>query len=496
MNKRKKSYPDVGDHFCGAGGSGQGARQAGLEVKMAANHWKLATNTYQTNFTDTKVYCADITASDPRFFPTTTFGLFSPECTTHSPAGGNTYASFKKQMSLFEKGKIDASAERSRMTMWDVVRFSEYHLYEIVVVENVVEAKTRWPLFDTWLLAMHNLGYLHECLYLNSMHHLPTPQSRDRMYIVFWKKGNPKPDLKFTPEAYCNCCNKVVTTYQWWKNPKKKFGKYGKNGQYLFRCSECSNIVDPFYHAAFNIIDWSIAGKPIIGDDGTPNYSPNTIRRVKYGLDKFGDLALVIGSRYKDGLDCRVKTVFDPINTQPTEASHAFAFPFMIKTDNSKVKDSVTVRSSGNPFRTVTTTDAHGIVIPTIVMNNGMSLAKPSTEAFPSITTEMKHGFINPEALNSFLSYYNGGSQMASHTLEPTGVISTIDRVALVQHKKPTIEECTYRTIRPHEVHKAMAFEDDYVILGNGKERVKQLGNAVTPPVMTWILKRCLASLS
>jgi hypothetical protein len=29
----------------------------------------------------------------------------------------------------------------------------------------------------------------------------------------------------------------------------------------------------------------------------------------------------------------------------------------------------------------------------------------------------------------------------------------------------------------------AMAFNKDYIVLGSGKEQVKQLGNAVTPPV-------------
>lgn len=268
---------DASDFFCGAGGTGQGAEEAGAEMAVAANHWKLATETYETNFPKADVHCADITASDPRYFPSTAIGLFSPECTTHSPAGGNTYASFKKQMNLFDKGIIDPTAERSRMTMWDVVRFTEYHRYEIVSVENVVEAKTRWVLFDVWLQAMHNLGYLHKCLYINSMHCHPTPQSRDRMYVVFWKKGNPKPDLNFTPEAYCQHCEKDVNAYQWWKNPSKKWGKYGTNGQYLFRCPACTNIVEPYYHAAFNIIDWSIPGKPILGRKKP--LSENTIRR-------------------------------------------------------------------------------------------------------------------------------------------------------------------------------------------------------------------------
>lgn len=42
----------------------------------------------------------------------------------------------------------------------------------------------------------------------------------------------------------------------------------------------------------------------------------------------------------------------------------------------------------------------------------------------------------------------------------------------------------------------AMAFDDGYVVLGNKRERVRQYGNAVTPPVMSLILERAIASLA
>ncbi len=42
----RNSYLTVTDLFCGAGGSSQGARSAGAEVKIAANHWKQAADDY------------------------------------------------------------------------------------------------------------------------------------------------------------------------------------------------------------------------------------------------------------------------------------------------------------------------------------------------------------------------------------------------------------------------------------------------------------------
>ena len=204
----KNSFITATDQFCGAGGSSQGARNAGVEVKMALNHWKLAIETHNTNFPDTLHDCTDISACDPRRYPSTNILITSPECTTHSPAGGNTHKSVKQSIDLFDKGVIDPATERSRATMWDVCRFAEYHNYELVIVENVVEARTKWVLFEVWLQAMHKLGYNHKCLYLNSMHFWPCPQSRDRMYVVFWKKGNKAPQLDYTPLAHCPCCGK------------------------------------------------------------------------------------------------------------------------------------------------------------------------------------------------------------------------------------------------------------------------------------------------
>ncbi|MGZ3999597.1 MAG: DNA cytosine methyltransferase, partial [Mucilaginibacter sp.] len=166
----KKSYITVTDQFCGAGGSSQGVRRlagkygGGLEVKLALNHWKLAIETHQTNFQETLHDCTDISACDPRRYPSTDILITSPECTNHSLAKGQKQV--KKQMDMFASGVMDPAAERSRATMWDVCRFAEYHKYNAIIVENVVDAR-KWIMFDAWLNAMQVLGYNHKCVYLN-----------------------------------------------------------------------------------------------------------------------------------------------------------------------------------------------------------------------------------------------------------------------------------------------------------------------------------------
>lgn len=59
----------------------------------------------------------------------------------------------------------------------------------------------------------------------------------------------------------------------------------------------------------------------------------------------------------------------------------------------------------------------------------------------------------------------------------------------------PAIEDCGFRMLQPHEIGAAMAFPQTYIVKGNQRERVRQYGNAVTPPVMAELVKRCLAVL-
>ena len=54
------------------------------------------------------------------------------------------------------------------------------------------------------------------------------------------------------------------------------------------------------------------------------------------------------------------------------------------------------------------------------------------------------------------------------------------------------IEDCGFRMLEPHEIGRAMAFPDSYDVGGTKRERVRQYGQAVTPPVMQMILERCV----
>ncbi|MDR2917825.1 MAG: DNA cytosine methyltransferase [Tannerella sp.] len=462
----KNSYLTITDQFCGAGGSSQGARKlsrkmgGGLEIKLAMNHWKLAIETHNTNFPEADHDCADVQAVDPRRYQSTDILITSPECTNHSLAKG-VKRKYQQTQTLFGDLTIDPSAERSRATMWDVPRFAEIHNYNLIIVENVVEAR-QWIMWDAWLHAMHNLGYLHKCIYLNSMHALPTPQSRDRMYVVFWKKGNKTPDLEFRPKAYCQCCSKEIESIQSWKDHRKKYGKY--RTQYVYCCPMCSNIVEPYYYAAFNIIDWSIPGKRI-GDRKKP-LAANTMKRIEYGLKRHEDSSFIIYTDHSSLLD-RSSGISGSMYTQATRQVAAL----------------VTKGSYGG--------DILPLSDPFITINRGQSKTRNIDDPLSTLTSNITNGVVSTEAVNAFLSYYYGKSQ-SSGIYNAVNTVPTKDRIALVMTSPDNIDinDCTYRMILPKEVQAAMAFEKDYIVCGSGKDKVRQLGNAVTPPAMEWLLER------
>lgn len=508
----KKSYITVTDQFCGAGGSSQGVKRlsekkgGGIEVKLALNHWKIAIETHNTNFPDTLHDCTDISACDPRRYPSTDVLITSPECTNHTLAKGVKRST--SQLELYNSGKLDPAAERSRATMWDVPRFAEYHQYNLIIVENVVDAR-EWIMYEAWLHAMHLLGYKHKAVYINSMFMHPTPQSRDRMYVVFWKKGNREPNLEFTPVARCEKCGKDVESVQRWKNPARPFGKFKK--QYTYVCPKCASEVMPYYYAAFNCIDWSDLGTRI-GDRKKP-LNENTIRRIEYGFKKYGSQPLNIVN-YSPGY---TKTLKESFATVTGSDHQSIVTPFIINNQQS-TGIGFRVKGVNENLPTIATSHQLNLVTPFIIKQEHSfqeGYCKPVTGEFQTQSTRQSmalvtpfsaiskkvdqknatQGLISSQAWNSFISYFNGKSQ-ASDIREYFGTVMTKDRFALVSHREPRIEDCYFRMLRPDEIKLAMAFEYDYIILGSQKDQVKQCGNAVTPPVMEWLVGRGVESLS
>jgi len=452
----------ITDMFCGAGGSSTGAiANVGVEVRTAMNHWQLAIETHNSNHPDAAHIQADISQTDPRYVANSDILWASPECTNHSVAKGRKRVT--NQPDIFGDSLPDEAADRSRATMWDVPRFAEYHDYKAIITENVVDA-AKWVMFDAWLAAMHSLGYQHKIQYLNSMHAqhggLPAPQSRDRMYVLFWKKGNLEPDTDkyFRPKAYCPGCNEVVNAMQVFKKAER-WGRY--RAQYAYRCpkTSCKNaIVEPDWLPASHAIDWSLRGERI--GDRTRPLADKTLARIRAGLAKHHGNPLSIDSVRGSQILTPVRS--EPFSTQTTSYTRSLLVP---------VEGRLGKQAQGvmEPMRTQTTRNETGLLME--YYGNGQMHA--TSKAIPTITTHDRFAMITPLRNNN----------TAKAIGEPLDTFAANGmHHALTEWKVPEVDDCEFRMLEPHEIKAGMAFPKTYTMLGNKREQVKMAGNAVTPP--------------
>ncbi|MBE2186714.1 MAG: DNA cytosine methyltransferase [Rhodothermales bacterium] len=386
------------DMFCGCGGSSSGASAVNdVRVQLAMNHWRLAVDNHNHNHPDTDHDCADISETHPGRYARTDGLIASPECTNHSLAKGARRT--RLNQGDFFQSSINPAEVRSRATMWDVVRFAEHHRYEFIVTENVVDVR-RWALYEPWLAAMHALGYAHKSVYLNAMFaHGPTiagfaPQSRDRIYIVFWKRGNRAPDLDIRPKAPCLSCGCDVEAVQAWK-PGRTWGKY--KSQYVYRCPACAGVVTPYFYAALNALDLSLPGQRI-GDRDRP-LQPKTLARIEYGLKKYGLRHLVIRDLSTSGVGHRVR---DAATAElPTQVGYGHGdsvlMPFLVETLYSHAPDD-RARSGADVLPAQTTRASMAVALPFLQASRAGSPPHGVDGALHTITTSTSGEYVvSPE---------------------------------------------------------------------------------------------------
>jgi len=363
--------------FSGAGGTSEGARQAGVRVVAAINHSQIAIETHQANHPLAHHFRQAMEECDPDEMPESDLLLTSPCCTNHSVAKGQKQY---HQFDLFGDIDYDPQAEKSRNTMEDVLRFASAKMragtpYKVIVVENVIDV-VKWRKYPGWLASLTALGYAHQALYWNTQF-FTVPQSRDRVYIVFWLQELPAPDLEHYPLAWCDRCHREVQAVQSWKKAVK-WGRYQE--QYLYGCPWCAREVAPSSVPVRTVLHLSERGLSL----GEKKRKESTRENIAEGIQ----------------------------------------------------------RLQGQPF---------------------------------------------------LLGYYN--NPLFRHLDEPVGTMTTVDRWALIT-PAGRFEDTCLRMLSVDEVKGCMGFPESYRLLGTAKEQIWMLGNAVCPPIMAEILKRCRAVIA
>jgi DNA (cytosine-5)-methyltransferase 1 len=323
-----------------------------------------------------------------------------------------------------------------------------------------------------------------------------------------------------------------VAAVQAWKNART-VGRY--RAQYVYVCP-VGHAVEPYALPAAAAIDWTMPGQRI-GDRAKP-LSVKTMARIEAGLRKYGsdpyltqfrervrDLnparqpfptvvsdganhALVVPVEGRDGKQARPSS--EPLRTQSTRAETALVVPYYGASDSAQ--------SANRPLGALTTRDRYALVVPS--GGTWRETATSDADPFATVTTRETDGI-------AFIAELRGGgskfrdareplatvcasgnhhmlvrhntargnpAQMCTPADEPARTITTAGHQSLVSIERQ-VEDATFRMLEPHEIQAAMAFTSDYRVLGNRREKVRQLGNGVTPPAAEFLLRAVAASL-
>ena len=467
------------DLFCGAGGFTAGAVQSGyVDMRLAINHWRPAIFSHRQNHPDTRHICARIDDVDPRndkTLPACDILLASPECTHHSNARGGR--------------PID---DQKRATPWHVIVWAEAKRPDWIVVENVREFQNWGPLtkagrpdkrqkgktFRAWVKAIESLGYRVDWQLLNAAD-FGAATKRVRLFIVA-RRGNSRKDIP-------------------WPEPTHSQEKW---------------------RPAAEIIDWS-KPCPSIFSRKRP-LAEKTLRRIEIGLRKFVEPFVVKLRRHG-----AAESVSDSLGTITAGGTHhGLCMPFFLPREgiyDSKGEPKRS-RSIGEPLPTIIAGAGPGhVVMPFLVQyHGGVDPRRDGTERscdvqkpLPTIDTQPRCALAAPY----LLAVNHGGDDDRSHSprqplrtltaktghslvvpfltkyygtggavpvTDPLDTITAKDRfrLALVETMRELgVVDIGFRMLDVDELLAAQGFPRDYYLHGTKAERVKQIGNSVSPPV-------------
>lgn len=324
--------PTALDLFSGFGGFTQGIEAAGFDTIVGANHNRYKVEVHEANHPHVEHWIADLINTDSdtyhsvRELPPADLLVAGVTCTNHSQA--NTQRAYAQGLTLFDLDDPEfeeraTRSERDRATANCVLHYADQHHPLLILVECTTELQSWGPAvpgrrkvgdgstYRWWLREITKLGYEHKVLYLNSMF-FGVPQSRDRLYIVFWDRTLPAPDLDHRPQAWCGPCDEAVEAMWAWKTgvPASGSVRYGK--QYNYRCPRCFGEVSPTTTPSLTALDLTHLGTRI-GDRAKP-LAPATMARAERCRQKFAEFpAVLMPAKAQRGVE---RHPLQPMSTQ------------------------------------------------------------------------------------------------------------------------------------------------------------------------------------
>lgn len=388
------------DLFSGFGGLTRASELAGFSTIMCANHNRYKVEVHEANHPEAEHWIADLVdpeSSDyhsARDLPAADLLTAGVSCVNHSQA--NTQKAYEQGLSLFDLDDPDfeervTRSERDRATANCVLHYAAQHHPRLILVECTTELTSWGPAiqgkrkvgdgstYRWWLNEFTKLGYKYKVLYLNSMF-FGVPQSRDRLYVAFWDRRLPTPDLDHRPPTWCGFCDKVVEAVWTWRTGVPPTGsvRYGK--QYEYRCPSCRKAVIPPMTPSLAALDLSNLGTRI-GARKKP-LAASTMARAERCRQKFADFpAILMPAKSVYGSE---RHLGQPMGTQTSQQETA-----LLSTGIAAVTGQTLVahRHNGDgkhislPMDTVTGTHEKAILV---AVDNYQGAPRAATEALPT----------------------------------------------------------------------------------------------------------------
>ncbi|MER7477397.1 DNA cytosine methyltransferase [Streptomyces sp. NPDC126510] len=535
------------DLFSGFGGLTKGIEDAGFDAIMAANHNEYKVQVHETNHPHAEHWIADLVdpeASDyhdARDLPAADLLAAGVSCVNHSQA--NTEKAYEQGLTLFglEDPEFEARvtrSERDRATANCVLHYAAQHHPRLILVECTTGLQSWGPAipgrpkvgdgstYRWWLAQFEKLGYRYRVLYLNSQF-FGVPQSRDRLYIAFWDRSLPTPDLDHRPVSRCQHCDKDVEAVWSWKTGLPPSGSvcYGK--QYNYRCPSCRREVVPPMTPSLVALDLSDLGTKI-GDRDTP-LAQTTMARAERCRQKFAQFpAVLMPAKAVYGTE---RHPWQPLSTQTSQQETAILTTGAIiaahrhNGDGQHIlrpMDTVTAthekavflavdnyqggpRGAHIPLPTQVGSETLAVVSSGIVPFRRNTMPTSHAEAMPTVTSEQIPGLLT--AAGWFKQNGSTGNETAPHPLtDPLGTLTARDTTGLLVAEWQAsladlpLEECYFRMMKANEVGKGCGFDVDFAgrkgtfkVWGSNRDQVDGYGNAVSPAVGAWIAARLRA---
>lgn len=369
-------HEKVVDLFCGAGGWGEGARELGIGVDFAVNHWPVAIDTHKANNPGTKHHMGDAWRARPRdVVGKSTIGLLlaSAACTTHSRARGSAPIS-----------------KRVHMLGWCISRWMKEVRPRLVEIENVPEWKDWGPTvlrpdgkggtlrvqdparkgqhFRRWWRFCERLGYRMEMRVLDAPD-FGAGSRRKRLFIKARRDGMP---IVWPERTHGKGETVGADDPDQLRGGRRRHGGGRKDGRGALRGTggrvDGGRILTPFVTAA-DCIDWNDLGTSIF--ERKRALKPKTLARIAEGIRRFvlndpAPFVLRVSQPHGPGGGWHVYPVDGSMPTQTGRQDVAMGVPMVAQLCQHGSNGKCVSRADEN-LGTMTTAQEYGLATPIAV---------------------------------------------------------------------------------------------------------------------------------